>query len=387
MKLNPDLIKFGRNETDITSTLGTGSFGVVYKMFYGGTPVAVKELKESRRGGYQNMFFSEIKTLKKLRHPHIINIISFDEIRIVMELADGDGNSVDNNEDIYLIGRDCMRALTFMQYHGKCVMHSDIKPANILLFKDKSGRVTKAVLGDVGLADFCGKNGKNECVGDFTGTIGYMPLTGNKNINGFDDIHALAVSLLDMFKMDNPPPELQDGIYTEYCKAGRRISENTKEGMNKIFSLGYHVDIFDIMLKSRLVKEGRLLQDFMLSLIHNFDILSKSPTNNKKFQDHITLQPREINEILGPIETPYESEQPQEIDDNPGHRRNTMSFLTSSSDNSSSNNTSNTNSSNGMSIDDMSVGNRSSNNIPLGDTSSSSSNGSSSNTRTPGFVY
>jgi|LauGreDrversion4_2_1035121.scaffolds.fasta_scaffold337569_1 serine/threonine protein kinase len=91
----------------------------------------------------------EVVLLKRLRHPYIVELLdiievppsnrnSFDEIYLVMELAEADLTRLIQSENNLTI--DEIRMLTYkllcgLNYlHSAKIIHRDLKPCNILLF-------------------------------------------------------------------------------------------------------------------------------------------------------------------------------------------------------------------------------------------------------------
>ena len=170
--------------------IGRGSFGEVKRALYCGTPVAVKII-------FNKNVLEEVQNLKELRHPNIVSMIGFSQDKIVMQMYGGNSKKINTLEELAIVGRDCMRAIVYMQIHGRCISHGDIKPDNILVdFDHKTGAIIKAYLGDVGLARVC-STGKS-----WSGTPGFMPYP-EPYVHGIFDIYALAVSLLDGFFSEN----------------------------------------------------------------------------------------------------------------------------------------------------------------------------------------
>jgi serine/threonine protein kinase len=166
--------------------IGKGTFGEVKKRRYAGTPVAVKRVFPEKREFLQK----EVANLSLLTHPNIVSMLGFNQDLIVMSLADGNATNINSIEELGIVGRDCMRGLSYMHMHGDCMMHADLKPENILVYKNDNGIVYRAVIGDVGLASACNLRG------GFMGTPGYMP-DDDIPRSGLDDVFALGVSLLD----------------------------------------------------------------------------------------------------------------------------------------------------------------------------------------------
>lgn len=184
--LNPNLISEWH---DSNSYLGRGAFGQVNKAYYGGTPVAMKTMIKNGTVDLKIAHQKELENIQRLRHPNIVSLITYDETRIIMDLAHGNATQIDDPHELTLVASDCMRALNFMHIHMNCMIHGDIKPENILVYKDSFGNIVKAVLGDVGLSRGCVNKGIA-----FLGTPGFMP-PGEPTV--FHDIHALGVSLVN----------------------------------------------------------------------------------------------------------------------------------------------------------------------------------------------
>lgn len=186
--------------------LGRGAFGNVKRALYCSAPVAVKELltgknqmKELRRQAKAELL-EEIGILKNLSHPNIVCMVAYNSEYIVMDMYKGSAKKLRTLDDVAVVGRDCMRGIAYMHLHGKCVVHGDIKPDNILVNTDATGSITKAALADVGLASTCAKFMHKK---GFSGTPGYMPMP-NPVVDSTHDIYALAVSLLDAFLSTRP---------------------------------------------------------------------------------------------------------------------------------------------------------------------------------------
>jgi calcium/calmodulin-dependent protein kinase I len=94
-----------------------------------------------------DQFYTEIKTLRSLRHPNIIQLydvfITQDKIYIIMELMSG-GELFDyvvqkgtlTEEEASRIVRKVTSALVYL--HSRNVIHRDMKPENLLLARKPS---------------------------------------------------------------------------------------------------------------------------------------------------------------------------------------------------------------------------------------------------------
>lgn len=171
---------------ELDRVIGEGSFGKVYAGKYSGTPVVIKHLKNPLD---REDFLREADFLDNMLHPNIVSILAYDSSRIVLEKYDSDARHLEGDEEVTLVARDCMRGLAYMHTHNGCTRHGDIKPANILLKFDSSGKLIKAALGDMGLARACHRR-------EMIGTRGYMPFIRGSS-DRMHDVFALAVSLLN----------------------------------------------------------------------------------------------------------------------------------------------------------------------------------------------
>ncbi|REK27160.1 MAG: serine/threonine protein kinase [Planctomycetota bacterium] len=165
----------------IGEKLGAGGMGTVYAAVNSdtGQEAAVKVLAPAlaMQRGFRERFESEIESLKKLRHPNIVNLFGYGQkdafLFYAMERVDGanleeelcQGRRFDWRE-VTRIGIKLSRALKLAHDHG--VIHRDIKPANVLV-----GENGEVKLSDFGVARLFGNTGlTNE--GGVLGTAEYM---------------------------------------------------------------------------------------------------------------------------------------------------------------------------------------------------------------------
>ncbi|KAL7548207.1 hypothetical protein ACHAWF_011502 [Thalassiosira exigua] len=128
-----------------------------------------------------SQFYTEIKTLRSLQHPHIIQLFDVylapDKIYIVMELMSG-GELFDyvvqkgtlTEEEASRIVRKVTAALVYM--HSRNVIHRDMKPENLLLaHKPRSSHDVEVKIIDFGLSKILTEG---PATGSFLGTRGYL---------------------------------------------------------------------------------------------------------------------------------------------------------------------------------------------------------------------
>jgi len=243
--------------------LGRGAFGNVMRGLYCGAPVAVKELltgknqmSEVRRQAKEELL-KEIGTLMEFRHPNIVCMIAYDAKYIVMDMYKGNAKKLKSLDEVAVVGRDCMRGISYMHLHARCVVHGDIKPDNILVNIDSKGVIYKAALGDVGLARSCAKCMQRK---GFAGTPGYMPMP-NPVVDSTHDVYALAVSLLDAFLTSG-----SGHVHTRSDHHG--LEDNTMVALGQVPHQGHQKVLSDMLasyrngaLKNNATNKGIFLQD------------------------------------------------------------------------------------------------------------------------------
>lgn len=135
-----------------SQTLGSGSFGTVFRGRWRNRKVAVKQYKTREE---IDSFMVEIKQLSCVKHPNIVTLYgastSNDNAYLVMEMAEnGSLNYLlhENKKQEYDLRHACTwaaqtaRGVAYL--HGirpKPIMHRDLKPANLLLFS--RGKILK----------------------------------------------------------------------------------------------------------------------------------------------------------------------------------------------------------------------------------------------------
>ena len=221
--------------------LGKGGFGTVFRAFNteNGVTVAVKrvnkeDLDEEKLGSIE----SEVKLLKKLRHPNIVRYIETvrgpdGSLNIVLEfIENGSLASIlkkfggkFNESLVAIYTTQVLKGLAYL--HAQGVVHRDIKGANILATKD----------GTIKLADF----GVATEGGDFEGVVGtpywmapeIIEMTGNSGTAC--DIWSVGCTVIELvtgappyFDL-NPMPALFRIVQDEHPPLPDNISSALKE--------------------------------------------------------------------------------------------------------------------------------------------------------------
>lgn len=212
----------------IIRRLGRGGMGAVYEAeeIHTGDRVAVKVLAAhlSDDPGIRSRFLAEIETLKNLRNPGIVRLLSFGEQEGVpffaMELVEG--NSLDQlirggtrfdwkaTVDTALAVVRALKAA-----HDQGVIHRDLKPGNLLVTNDGGVK-----LADFGIAKLFGGDA-HTAQGNFVGTADYMApeQASGKPIDHRADLYALGMV---MFAMLAGRPPFRGQHLTEVVEKQRK---------------------------------------------------------------------------------------------------------------------------------------------------------------------
>jgi serine/threonine-protein kinase len=165
----------------LQQVLGRGGMGTVYAATdeRTGQAAAVKVLAPGLASDetFRDRFVAEIESLKKLHHPHIVELFGYGEhegqLYYAMELVRGSNLQQELNRgrpfhwrEVTSLAIDICRALKHAHDHG--VIHRDLKPANLLLDQDEQVK-----LSDFGIAKLFGMANVTTS-GSVLGTADYM---------------------------------------------------------------------------------------------------------------------------------------------------------------------------------------------------------------------
>lgn len=205
----------------IQKKLGSGGFGVAYKVFdsLGDVVRVIKLVTKDRRSVYERLR-REYKTLTNLPdHPHVVKVIWADRMAdnkqtpyIVFEYVEGldvsdliDAEALSLDDAVRIV-REAAEGLAHLHNHG--VYHQDVKPSN-LLWTDKGVRII----------DFNVAVSENDEVQGGGGTRRYLPpdYDYSSEPDASDridrDIYALGISfyecLTGKYPFDEPTPPIK----------------------------------------------------------------------------------------------------------------------------------------------------------------------------------
>jgi eukaryotic-like serine/threonine-protein kinase len=161
--------------------IGAGGMGEVYEaeQVSLGRRVAVKVLFDDEEKALAR-FDHEARAMAKLAHPHVVAVIDFhrdaERPLLVMELLEGESlHRVLEREGTLSPARSIRIALemleALMAAHRAGIVHRDVKPSNVFLWRDPRGGETVKLL-DFGLAK--AEGGPRTTAGVVVGTASYL---------------------------------------------------------------------------------------------------------------------------------------------------------------------------------------------------------------------
>ncbi|CAI9097326.1 OLC1v1033720C1 [Oldenlandia corymbosa var. corymbosa] len=266
--------------------IGSGSFGCVYKgiLDVDGTTVAVKILNLQQKGALKS-FMDECKVLRNTKHRNLLNVVTAcsstdlqgnDFKCIVFEymrngnldqwLHPGNNNNAHPTTGLDIAQRlniavDIAAALDYLHNHcEKTIVHSDLKPSNILLDEDMTAHV-----GDFGLATFLldASTGKHSISAGLKGSIGYIPpeYGSGSPVSTSGDVYSYGILLLELFTGKRPTHELfKDGLNIHDV-----VANALPGGVMEIVDPSIH----RVLIEGRQIKYGREshMEDCLVSVL------------------------------------------------------------------------------------------------------------------------
>ena len=218
LKLAPIDVK--EIDLDRGDWLGCGNYGVIYKGYFQGTKVAVKEIPihTTQKEEVSEVVSYEMRALHGIKHPNLVQYIGYALTKergdwyLLLLLEYIDGNYLDQilyDQNLKQkfnmtpsakcrIFINIALALTYLHDPQRQVVHGDVKPANIMI--SKSGKVKLCDLGMIKMKHFS-KLFFKECVISH-GSPAYMApeqLLEGKASSTYTDVYAFGLTLYEIF--------------------------------------------------------------------------------------------------------------------------------------------------------------------------------------------
>ncbi len=264
----------------IESSVGSGGMGSV---FLGvdeqtGERAAVKVLAPALAAdpSFRERFGTEVETLKKLRHPHIVQLLGYGEqdgqLFYAMEMVEGRTLQQELQaarrfqwREVARIGVQICQALKHA--HDRGVIHRDLKPANLLYTADEQIK-----LADFGIAKLYGMT-QLTVAGGVIGTADYMsPEQGEgKGVTARSDLYSLG-SVLFTLLAGQPPfasrtaAEVVHKLRYEAAPLVRRFAPDTPEEFELIVAQLLEKDPNDRIATALAVANRLKAMDYALSI-------------------------------------------------------------------------------------------------------------------------
>ncbi|CAL4964525.1 unnamed protein product [Urochloa decumbens] len=229
MKLPLSLLEAITDNFSDKRVLGRGGFAVVYKGMLGSEPIAVKKLLETIDVD-EEKFMKEIQCLMKLRHKNIVRFLGYCA-ETQGEIVDYDGKPVLADQRNRLLCFEFVPNGTLQKYitaddascglewgvryqiikgiceglhylHEKRIVHSDLKPANILIDDNMLPKIA-----DFGLSRCFDEKQSKDITSKLIGSLGYLPpeyLYGHV-ITPKQDIFSLGVIINEILTGEKGP--------------------------------------------------------------------------------------------------------------------------------------------------------------------------------------
>ncbi|MCB9596973.1 MAG: serine/threonine protein kinase [Sandaracinaceae bacterium] len=198
--------------------IGKGGMGTVYEAVHLWTsrPVAVKLLWTEESETMSKRILAEARAAAAVRHPNLVEVLDVGVVEyglmyLVLELLEGeslhshlkrrDKMRAEDALDVVVPILDALEAL-----HRAHVVHRDVKPGNIFLSKDGTGRVVPKLL-DLGISKRLDAEEALTVTGALMGTPSYMSpeqCRGAPEVGASADIWAIGVVLFECLTGKRP---------------------------------------------------------------------------------------------------------------------------------------------------------------------------------------
>ncbi|MEZ4336762.1 MAG: protein kinase [Sandaracinaceae bacterium] len=198
--------------------IGKGGMGTVYEAvhLWTGRPVAVKLLYTEQSEMMSKRILAEARAAAAVRHPNLVEVLDVGTIDaglmyLVLELLEGESlqshlrrRKKMRAEDVLDVIVPILDALDAL--HKANIVHRDVKPGNIYLSRDGSGRVVPKLL-DLGISKRLDAEEALTVTGALMGTPSYMSpeqARGAPEVRASADIWAIGVVLFECLTGQRP---------------------------------------------------------------------------------------------------------------------------------------------------------------------------------------
>lgn len=219
--------EIGPNEIEVFELIGRGGYADVFRGRCRGEEVAVKVLhNKSLAADTRTEFMAEVKIMSQLYHPNIVLFLGgtfpaaqtggAEPDKLVMVTQYMRGGSLlqlieDHSRPITLLqaltmARDTALGMNWLHSRNPCLLHLDLKPANLLI--DEHGTVKVA---DFGISILVERGQVSKDSGRLRGSLPYMPPERllQQPYDATADVYAFAMTVWQMLNRETPFSDLE----------------------------------------------------------------------------------------------------------------------------------------------------------------------------------